>query len=249
MAVAVRDIRIPRAVAGFRVSVSVGELVKVGPEGYIHGWINVGPGDAVPVTRHGFDDKKATDIASRISHLDKLRDDDPDETSVKRGIMKRTQYAGSAVGDQDLLNVEHVVKRSPYVTKKPLYRGIHTSNGDSDYDERKAVIDQVKNLRPGDTITTDNSASWSSDERVAHLFSQSSELSDPTGSSDLSNVMLRNITGIHALPVSWYGDPKYAYQSEYVAPSGKFTVVSNENHHDYPNLRVITVEEVPRDNS
>jgi hypothetical protein len=226
--------------APFR-GVETADLVKVGPKGYIHGWIKV---DRLNDSSIGLSDDEAEVVAKSLSigqpiGRGKAADD------IRSGIKQWTHGVSDdhATDPASLAKFKLVVHHAQ-PTAPELHRGlvgISWPGGESS----RSLIDQLSAVKSGDIVTTDRAASWSDKEKIARGFAGEEEGSHPPHVyQNVGSVVLRIQPGARAVPVKRYAETEFKSQNEWVSPPSKYEVISNEPHPVLGGSRLITVKEV-----
>lgn len=213
-------------------------IAKVGPHGYIHGWIKVSDLGEDGI---GMSDDQAEDMAAKMT-----AGKSPGTTKLANSVKFGAQLwsnGNDSISPYDQARFRLVVHHAKPVAPT-LYRGVST--GDYSRHDQKSYVQSLIAAKPGDVIKSDRAASWSAKEKVAHEFAGIQHESF-VSSLYSHSVVIRVQPGAHALPIMKHVSPVYAQQEEWVSPPSSYEVVSNEPHPAIPGVHVVTVKEVPSD--
>ncbi len=213
-------------------------ITKVGPHGYVHGWIKV-PDGGIPVTEDDAD--AAAEAMSRGHDIGAGAAQD----RIREGTREWTRgLPPDKAADPQSLAAFHLVVAHARPAAPELMRGlaVHESLASPSH---AFFVHSLRSAHPGDKITVSKPASWTSDEVVAHEFATRTwdrQHSD-TVKPGYSSVMLKLQPGAHAVSIERYAVPEYQEQKEWVTPPSSYDVVSNEPHPSVKGMRVVTLKE------
>lgn len=217
------------------------DFIKVGPHGYVHGWVKVGTTE--PTIPH--------DTAVEVSRALNGQGSMPRSkmaTSVKLGVKEWTRGGTSqkSLFPQDLANFHAVVSHASANAPK-LYRGVHAFEGNKNWPASDpAKLEKVRHLaasKPGDIITNNRPSSWSEDEKVAHDFSAVDRQISSVSPNNVA-VQLELDSGARAVNIQKHARSDMKYQKEWVSPPSSYQVTAVEPHPTITGLTVLHVREV-----